>query len=157
MTDDPFFDPETFKPLDFKRATGIEYKKMKKAEGREISEYATKLGLSYGDMIDWMKEMDIESVSELEKYLKEFELEEDGKAVPLEFVHWKKKIRKIDVTEYQKIDPQFYENIVNQVFEWCADGTIKPHVTQTWKLRDINKAIQFVTNKECLGKVLIKM
>lgn len=129
---------------------------MRKTEGRMISEYATKLGLSYDDMIQWMKEMDIKSVPQLEQYLKVYEMEEIGETVPPKYIQWTKKIRKVDVTEYQTSDPQFYEKIVNQVFEWCATEKIKPYVSQTWKLRDINKAIQFVTNKECLGKVLIK-
>lgn len=129
---------------------------MKKADDRKIDEHAKKLGLSFGDMIQWMREMHIKSVPELEQYLKEYEVEENGEIAAPEYIHWKKKIRKVDVTEYQTSDPEFYEKIVNQVFEWYATGKIKPYVSQTWKLRDINKAIQSVTNKECLGKVLIK-
>lgn len=156
LTDDPFFDPKTFEPLAFRRATGGEYRKMKKADEKKICEYATKLGLSHDEMIQWMQEMDIKSVPHLEQYLKEYEMEENGKVVASEHMHWMKKICKVDVTEYQISDPQFYEQIVNQVFEWCATGMIKPYVSQTWKLRDINKAIRYVTNNECLGKVLIK-
>lgn len=129
---------------------------MIKADKKKIHEYAMKLGLSFGDMIQWMNEMDIQNVLELEQYLKEYDMEENGEVVLPEYIHWKKKIGKVDVTEYQTSDPQFYEKIVNQVFEWCATGRIKPYVSQTWKLKDINKAIQSVTNKECLGKVLIK-
>lgn len=64
-------------------------------------------------------------------------------------------VKKIDVAKYQTSDPQFYENTVNQVFDWCATEKIEPYVSQTCNLDDVNKALNFMTAKKCLGKVLI--
>lgn len=44
---------------------------------------------------------------------------------------------------------------MNQAFDLYATEKIQPFVSQEWSLRDINKAVQFVNQKKCLGKVLI--
>lgn len=68
---------------------------------------------------------------------------------------WAKNVKKIDVTKYQTSDPNFYENTVNEVFDWCATEKIEPYISQTSNLEDVNKALNFMTAKKCLGKVLI--
>lgn len=70
---------------------------------------------------------------------------------------WVSNIEKIDVTKYQISDPEFYEKTVNQVFDWYATEKINPYVSQTCKLEDVNRALNFMTAKKCLGKVLINI
>lgn len=65
-------------------------------------------------------------------------------------------MKRVDITKYQKDDFGFYEKIVKQVFDLHATEKIEPFVSQVWNLRDVNKAIQFVNLKKCLGKVLIE-
>lgn len=72
-----------------------------------------------------------------------------------EDIDWTERVRRVDITRYQRDDFQFYEKIVNQAFDLYATQKIQPFVSQEWSLRDINKAVQFVNQKKCLGKVLI--
>lgn len=75
----------------------------------------------------------------------------------LKNIDWRTNVKKIDVTKYQTSDPNFYEKTVNEVFDWYATEKIEPYVSQTCKLEDVNKALNFMTTKKCLGKVLIKL
>lgn len=72
-----------------------------------------------------------------------------------ENIDWTERVQKIDITKYQTLDPELYERIINQAFDLHATEKINPFVSQVWNLRDVNKAIQFVNLKKCLGKVLI--
>lgn len=72
-----------------------------------------------------------------------------------EDIDWTSRVRQVNITKYQNVEREFYEKIVNQAFELHATNQIEPFITQVWNLRDINKAIQFVNLKKCLGKVLI--
>lgn len=72
-----------------------------------------------------------------------------------ENIDWTERVQKVDITKYQTIDPAFYEKIVKQAFDLHATEKINPFVSQVWNLREVNKAIQFVNLKKCLGKVLI--
>lgn len=72
-----------------------------------------------------------------------------------EDIDWISRVRQVNITKYQNVEREFYEKIVNQAFELHATNQIEPFITQVWTLRDINKAIQFVNLKKCLGKVLI--
>lgn len=73
-----------------------------------------------------------------------------------ENIDWTARVKRVDITKYQQDDPKFYEKMVNQAFELHATNKIEPFVSQVWSLRDINKAVQFVNLKKCLGKVLIE-
>lgn len=72
-----------------------------------------------------------------------------------ENIDWISRVQQVNITKYQSAEPEFYEKIVNQAFELHATNKIQPFVSQVWTLRDINKAVQFVNLKKCLGKVLI--
>lgn len=72
-----------------------------------------------------------------------------------EDLDWTARVKQIDITKYQSLDPEFYTKIVNQAFDLHATQRINPFVSQVFNLRDVNKAIQFVNTKKCLGKVLI--
>lgn len=68
---------------------------------------------------------------------------------------WTSRVQQVNITKYQKDEPEFYEQLVNRAFELHATNKIQPFVSQVWTLREINKAVQFVNLKKCLGKVLI--
>lgn len=72
-----------------------------------------------------------------------------------ESADWTEHVKRVDITRYQQEDFQFYEKIVNQAFDLYATEKIKPFVSQVYSLRDMNKAVQFIGQKKCLGKVLI--
>lgn len=72
-----------------------------------------------------------------------------------ESAEWTERVKRVDITRYQVEDFKFYEKIVKQAFDLYATEKIQPFVSQEWGLRDINKAVQFVNMKKCLGKVLI--
>lgn len=69
---------------------------------------------------------------------------------------WTTRVKQVDIKKYQKDDFEFYEKIVKQAFDLHATEKIEPFISQVWNLRDINKAIQFINTKKCLGKVLIE-
>lgn len=69
---------------------------------------------------------------------------------------WMNRVKKVDITKFQVSDPGFYEKTIHQVFDWYATERIEPYPSHKWSLRDVNKAIQFVNTKKCLGKVLIE-
>lgn len=72
-----------------------------------------------------------------------------------ENVDWTQRVQRVDITRYQNEDFKFYEQIVNRAFDLHATQKIQPFVSQEWSLRDMNKAVQYVNQKKCLGKVLI--
>lgn len=72
-----------------------------------------------------------------------------------ENIEWATRVQRVDITKYQTNEPEFYEKIINQAFDLHATEQINPFVSHIWNLRDVNKAIQFVNLKKCLGKVLI--
>lgn len=73
-----------------------------------------------------------------------------------EIIDWAANAKKVDVTKYQTTNPNLYENTLNQVFDWYASGKIQPYIGQTFKLKDANKALQYLFAKKSLGKVLIE-
>lgn len=72
-----------------------------------------------------------------------------------ENIDWTERVTRVDITKYQSSEPEFYAQIVNRAFDLYATEKIDPFVSQVWNLREVNKAIQFVNLKKCLGKVLI--
>lgn len=74
-----------------------------------------------------------------------------------ENVEWTERIKSVDITNYQTTDPVYYEKIANRVFDLYATETIQPKISQICDLKEINKAIQFINSKKCLGKVLVNM
>lgn len=72
-----------------------------------------------------------------------------------EIADWTERVKQVNIAKYQKNDFDFYEKIVNQAFDLFATKKIEPFVSQVWTLRDVNKAVQFVNLKKCLGKVII--
>lgn len=73
-----------------------------------------------------------------------------------EIIDWATNAKKVDVTKYQTTDPNFYEKTVNQVFDWYARGTIQPYIGHSCKLKEANKAMQYICSRKSLGKVLVE-
>lgn len=73
-----------------------------------------------------------------------------------EIIDWAANAKKVDVTKYQTTDPNLYENTLNQVFDWYVSGKIQPYIGQICKLKDANKAMQYLCSRKSLGKVLVE-
>lgn len=71
-------------------------------------------------------------------------------------IDWIKRVKHIDIKRLQTDEHCKYDEICGKAFELFEEGKIEPFISQTWNLRDVNKAVQFVNQKKCLGKVLVQ-
>lgn len=67
------------------------------------------------------------------------------------------KLRTISLTDYKNEDQDKYYSIIEQTLQFCEDGLITAHVSQTFNLDQVNDAIEYIKGKMCTGKVLIKI
>ncbi|KAI4461824.1 short-chain dehydrogenase/reductase [Holotrichia oblita] len=54
-------------------------------------------------------------------------------------------------------DPELYRCMITDTLELAHEGIISAHVSATFKLAEVNEAIDYVESKKCTGKVVIKM
>lgn len=66
-----------------------------------------------------------------------------------------KRVQHVDLSKYRKTDVEFYRQLVSETLSLCEDEIISAYVSGTFKLDEINKAIDFINKKKCTGKVLI--
>ncbi len=52
-------------------------------------------------------------------------------------------------------DPEGHRRNVAQLLDWVADGSLKPHVHQTYALEDTPKALDEIAGRRVMGKVII--
>lgn len=50
-----------------------------------------------------------------------------------------------------------YKTVVSDTLEMANEGVISAHVSANFQLKDVNKAIEFINQKKCTGKVLITL
>lgn len=79
------------------------------------------------------------------------EIEDEPKA------NWVERVKRVNIASYQISEPEYYEKVISQVYDLCATEQLEPLISQTYKLKDINKAVNFINNKKCLGNVLVEM
>lgn len=72
-------------------------------------------------------------------------------------VDWVERVKRVNIGSYQISEPEYYEQIISQVSDLLATEKLEPFISQTYKLKDINKAVSFINNKKCLGNVLIEL
>lgn len=48
-----------------------------------------------------------------------------------------------------------YKTVVSDTLELANNGSISAHISAKFELEDVNKAIEFIEQKKCTGKVLI--
>uniref|UniRef100_A0A1Y1KTW2 Enoyl reductase (ER) domain-containing protein n=1 Tax=Photinus pyralis TaxID=7054 RepID=A0A1Y1KTW2_PHOPY len=62
----------------------------------------------------------------------------------------------LDLIAIKNHDLEAYRCLVNDVLDLADQGLISAHVSASFALGDINKAIEFIQEKKCTGKVLIR-
>ena len=56
---------------------------------------------------------------------------------------------------YRKFKPEVITGSIAQLFQWWAEGKIKPHVTNVFPLLEANKAIEALAKRKATGKVVV--
>lgn len=128
MTIDPFFTIENFDPPYFRK--DIVQKKLiksKKADKTDKSDNAAKQ----------------KPTSE------EIEAAENA--------DWSQNIKRVNILGYQIREPDYYEQIIKEAYDLYSTEKVEPFISQTYNMSEINKAIQYLNQKKCLGNVLIKL
>lgn len=70
---------------------------------------------------------------------------------------WVEKIKRVNIANYQLNDQQYYEQVMNEVYDLIASEKVSPFISKTFKLGDVNRATNFINSKKCLGHVLINV
>ncbi|WP_170758603.1 NADPH:quinone oxidoreductase family protein [Ruegeria lacuscaerulensis] len=56
---------------------------------------------------------------------------------------------------YLTFRPQVVQDSFNTLFQWCAEGRIKPHISHTLPLSEAEKGLQLLRDRKATGKVVI--
>lgn len=67
------------------------------------------------------------------------------------------KIQQIDLGEYRLNDIDQYRQLIQDTLSLCEEEILAPYISQTFALGDVNKAVKFIKEKKCTGKVLIDL
>lgn len=67
------------------------------------------------------------------------------------------KIQKVDLSEYRVNDLDLYRQIIQDALSLCEEEIVCPYISKEFGIHDVNKAVEFIKNKECTGKVLIDL
>lgn len=69
---------------------------------------------------------------------------------------WIENVKVVDFAKYRG-DPLLFNQIANDVFNMFATKKINPFVSAKYSLvSEVNKAMQYISRKKCLGKVLVE-
>jgi NADPH2:quinone reductase len=58
---------------------------------------------------------------------------------------------------YQLYKPQVPKESFKQLFRWFDEGKLKPHVSETFDLKDVAKALDHLKQRKSTGKVVLTM
>lgn len=67
------------------------------------------------------------------------------------------KIERVDLSDCRIRDLDLYRQILEDTLVLCKDDIITPYISEKFGLNDVNKAVQFIKEKKCTGKVLIDL
>lgn len=67
------------------------------------------------------------------------------------------RVKFVDLYKYRETDVEFYRQIITETLELCEDDLISAFISGTFKLSELEKAIDFIENKKFTGKVLIEI
>lgn len=70
---------------------------------------------------------------------------------------WTQRIKRVNILGYQIREPEYYEQIINEVNDLIATEKVEPFISKTYNLNESNKAIHYLNGKKCLGNVLVKL
>lgn len=65
------------------------------------------------------------------------------------------RVQHVDLFKYRKVDPDFYRQVIGDTFSLYDEELISAHISKIFPLVDVNKAIEYIREKKCTGKVLI--
>ena len=127
LTVDPFYNPETF------QATKPKFKKISPKFKQEAAKPQAPVD---------------KSKSRHKRAVKE---EPEVEPIP-EFVS---QVRHIDLAAFKTNNPEEFDKVLRKTLSLFAEGEIKPYLSKTYSLSEVNKAVKFISQKKCIGKVLI--
>jgi NADPH2:quinone reductase len=52
--------------------------------------------------------------------------------------------------------PEAQRQNMREVLQWCADGTLKPHVQEVLPLSDTIRALKMIEAREAVGKIVVR-
>lgn len=67
------------------------------------------------------------------------------------------KIQHIDLSELRFRDLDQYRQLIQDTLALCEEELVTPYISQTFALDHINRAVRFIKEKKCTGKVLIDL
>lgn len=63
----------------------------------------------------------------------------------------------VNVENLRTTNNAYYRQIIQDTLDMLDQNLISPHISATYKLKDVNEAIKFIEEKKCTGKVVIKI
>ncbi|XP_046400680.1 quinone oxidoreductase-like protein 2 homolog [Ischnura elegans] len=63
----------------------------------------------------------------------------------------------VSLAHYRAVNPEVYRNIVLDSIDMCEQGLVKPYISSTVDLEDVNKAIELISERKSTGKVVVKV
>ncbi len=65
-------------------------------------------------------------------------------------------IRGVFWGSWGKREPQAQHALLTEIAQWCADGKLKPHVHAVYPLTEIAAALQAISDRKVMGKILLR-
>jgi NADPH2:quinone reductase len=63
----------------------------------------------------------------------------------------------VDVAQIARREPDVEARVIDKLFSWIIDGTLKPVVGQVFDIADFRRAFQAMTERKAIGKVVVTM
>lgn len=82
---------------------------------------------------------------------------EDEKLSKEDILPIEERVKFVDLYKYRETDVDFYRQIITETLELCEDDLISAYISGTFKLTELDKAIEFIEKKKFTGKVLIEI
>lgn len=67
------------------------------------------------------------------------------------------RVKHVGLLKQRSNDIELYRQVVSDTLTLCEEDLISAHVSDVFELEDIDKAIEFINEKKCTGKVLIEI
>ncbi|CAH0384540.1 unnamed protein product [Bemisia tabaci] len=63
----------------------------------------------------------------------------------------------VSLSNYRQTGFKIYRRVVQDVIDMCEQGLITPSISKVYQLEEVNEALQFLDDKKCVGKVILKI
>jgi NADPH:quinone reductase len=57
---------------------------------------------------------------------------------------------------FTELEPEAHRRNLQQLLAWCEDGTLRPHIGQSFPLAETAKAIEMLESRQTVGKTIIR-